>query len=273
MMFGITLGAWAGALLVAKLLRTTVIRGEATPFVMELPPYRLPTLKGVVTHTWERTWQYIKKAGTIILAISIIMWALMSFPGLPDNTKQGFQAERQALLTGVAEPVSREIQSESGRGDLSAEARELKTQLTLIDAREAEAGLRYSVAGRIGQGLESISRMAGFDWRVNIALLGGIAAKEIVVSTLGTAYSLGAVDTEDSKPLADTLSRAPGWRPLTAFSLILFIMFYAPCFVSVVCISRESGSWKWGVFSIVFNTLLAFSLATAVFQLGTLMGF
>ena len=273
MMFGITLGAWAGALLVAKLLRTTVIRGEATPFVMELPPYRLPTLKGVVTHTWERTWQYIKKAGTIILAISIIMWALMSFPGLPDNTKQGFQAERQALLTGVAEPVSREIQSESGRGDLSAEARELKTQLTLIDAREAEAGLRYSVAGRIGQGLESISRMAGFDWRVNIALLGGIAAKEIVVSTLGTAYSLGAVDTEDSKPLADTLSRAPGWRPLTAFSLILFIMFYAPCFVSVVCISRESGSWKWGVFSIVFNTLLAFTLAAAVFQLGSLMGF
>jgi ferrous iron transport protein B len=273
MMFGITLGAWAGALLVARLLRSTVIRGEATPFVMELPPYRLPTLKGVATHTWERTWQYIKKAGTIILAISIIMWALMSYPGLPDSAKQEFKAERQALFASVTEPIIREIQPDSGPEELSSEARHLKAQLASISGKEAEAGLRHSIAGRIGQGLESISRMAGFDWRVNIALLGGIAAKEVVVSTLGTAYSLGEVDPEDSKPLADTLAQAPGWRPLTALSLILFIMFYAPCFVSVVCISRESGSWKWGAFSIVFNTLLAFTLAATVFQLGSLVGF
>jgi ferrous iron transport protein B len=273
MMFGITLGAWAGALLVAKLLRSTVIRGEATPFVMELPPYRLPTLKGVATHTWERTWQYIKKAGTIILAISIIMWALMSYPGLPDRTILEFQSERQELISSFAEPVIREIQSDSDSEALSSAARDLKSQLALINGREAEASLRYSIAGRIGQGLESISRLAGFDWRVNIALLGGIAAKEVVVSTLGTAYSLGEVDPEDSKPLADTLAQAPGWRPLTAFSLILFIMFYAPCFVSVVCISKESGSWKWGAFSIVFNTILAFTLAATVFQLGSFMGF
>ena len=273
MMFAITLGAWAGALLVAKLLRSTVVRGEATPFVMELPPYRLPTLKGVATHTWERTWQYIKKAGTIILAISIIMWALMSYPGLPDRTKLEFQSERQTLLSTVAAPVISEIHSDKDPDELSSEARELKNQLATINGREAEASLRYSIAGRIGEGLESISRMAGFDWRVNIALLGGIAAKEVVVSTLGTAYSLGELDPEDSKPLAETLSQAPGWRPLTALSLILFIMFYAPCFVSVVCISKESGSWKWGAFSIVFNTILAFTLAVTVFQLGSIMGF
>ena len=272
MMFGITLVAWVGALLVARLLRSTVIRGEATPFVMELPPYRLPTLKGVATHTWERTWQYIKKAGTVILAISIIMWALMSFPGLPEYNRQAFQAERQALLAGVDETVVRAIQSD-GVEIPSNQARELKDHLARVDARETEAGLRYSVAGRIGQGIESISRLAGFDWRTNIALLGGIAAKEVVVSTLGTAYSLGEIDPENTASLSETLARAPGWRPLTALSLILFIMFYAPCFVSVVCISRESGSWKWGVFSIIFNTMLAFSLATAVFQLGSLMGY
>ena len=273
MMFGITLGAWAGALLVAKLLRSTVIRGESTPFVMELPPYRLPTLKGVTTHTWERTWQYIKKAGTIILAISIIMWALMSYPGLPDSVKQGFQAERQALLAAVPEMVIREMQSDGDNGILSNQAHDFKEQMVLLDAREAEAGLKNSIAGRVGQGVESVSRLAGFDWRTNIALLGGIAAKEVVISTLGTAYSLGEVDPEDSKPLGDTLAQAPGWRPLTALCLILFIMFYAPCFVSVVCISRESGSWKWGAFSIVFNTFLAFTLAVVVFQLGSLMGF
>jgi ferrous iron transport protein B len=169
--------------------------------------------------------------------------------------------------------VIREIQSNGDPEELSSAARDLKTQLASVNGREAEASLRYSIAGRIGEGLESISRMAGFDWRVNIALLGGIAAKEVVVSTLGTAYSLGEMDPEDSKPLADTLAQAPGWRPLTALSLILFIMFYAPCFVSVVCISKESGSWKWGAFSIVFNTILAFTLAATVFQLGSFMGF
>ena len=273
MMFILTLVAWVGAVLVAKFLRMTIIKGESTPFVMELPPYRMPTFQGLLIHTWERTWQYIKKAGTIILAISIIMWALMSYPGLPDRTKLEFQSERQTLISSFAEPVIREIQSDSDPEELSSAARDLKSQLASVNDREAEASLRYSIAGRIGQGLESISRMAGFDWRVNIALLGGIAAKEVVVSTLGTAYSLGEVDPEDSKPLADTLAQAPGWRPLTELSLILFIMFYAPCFVSVVCISKESGSWKWGAFSIVFNTILAFTLAATVFQLGSLMGF
>jgi ferrous iron transport protein B len=196
----------------------------------------------------------------------------MSFPGLPEYNRQAFQAERQALLAGVDETVVRAIQSD-GVEIPSNQARELKDHLARVDARETEAGLRYSVAGRIGQGIESISRLAGFDWRTNIALLGGIAAKEVVVSTLGTAYSLGEIDPENTASLSETLARAPGWRPLTALSLILFIMFYAPCFVSVVCISRESGSWKWGVFSIIFNTMLAFSLATAVFQLGSLMGY
>lgn len=104
-------------------------------------------------------------------------------------------------------------------------------------------------------------------------MVGGFAAKEVVVSTLGTAYSLGEVDPEETGSLADKLSVTPGWRPLTALSLIVFTMFYAPCFVSVVCIAREAGNWKWGAFSIVFNTALAFLLAVVVYQVGTLLGF
>jgi ferrous iron transport protein B len=115
--------------------------------------------------------------------------------------------------------------------------------------------------------------MAGFDWRTNIALVGGFAAKEVVVSTLGTAYSLGGVDPEETDSLSSTLAKAPGWRPLTAFALILFMMFYAPCFVSVICIVKESGSWKWGAFSMIFNTALAFGLAVLVFQVGTVLGY
>lgn len=256
MMLIITLISWLGALLVAKLLRSTVIKGESMPFVMELPPYRLPTFRGLAIHTWERTWQYIKKAGTIILGISIILWAMMTFPGLPDSKLQEFENQRIAVKAAM----------------LSAEANDLNERLAAIDSREAEAGLRNSAAGRIGTALEGVSKWAGFDWRTNIALVGGLAAKEVVVSTLGTAYSLGEVDPEESRALSEILAKTPGWSPLAALSLIIFTIFYAPCFVTVVMIVRESGSWKWGAFSIVFNTLVAFLLAVTVYQVGSVMG-
>ena len=271
-MFLITIGAWTGALLVAKLLRTTVVKGEATPFVMELPPYRMPTFKGLLIHTWERTWQYIRKAGTIILGISVLLWALMTFPGLPDSVTQRFETQRQNLLA-TAPVAAGELEIADEEAAVSPQAQELQAQLNAIDAAEAEAALGYSVAGRVGTALESVSKLAGFDWRTNIALVGGFAAKEVVVSTLGTAYSLGEVDPEETGSLAQRLAASPAWSPLTAIALILFTMFYAPCFVAVVCIGKEAGSWKWGVFSMVFNTALAFALAAAVYQVGTLLGY
>jgi len=270
-MFIITLGAWAGALLVAKLLRITVIKGAATPFVMELPPYRMPTFKGLAIHTWERTWQYIKKAGTVILGFSIILWAMMTFPGLPESKVREFESRRESLLSAAPVSIVAELEADRKGVELSREAATLKEKLTDIDYREAEATLRSSVAGRIGTALESASRLAGFDWRTNIALVGGFAAKEVVVSTLGTAYSLGEVEPEGSGALSDALANDPGWSPLTALGLIVFTMFYAPCFVSVVCISREAGSWKWGAFAIAFNTLLAYGLAVLIYQVGSLI--
>ncbi|MCG8620054.1 MAG: ferrous iron transporter B, partial [Desulfobacterales bacterium] len=241
----LTLISWTGALLVARLLRSTVIKGEATPFVMELPPYRLPTLKGLLIHTWERTWQYMKKAGTVILGISIVLWAMMTFPGLDETTLTQFEAKRSAVTDNVSPAVLNEIEAAEGDEGLSETALAVKEDLALIDGEEAQAALKNSVAGRIGVALESISSLAGFDWRTNIALVGGFAAKEVVVSTLGTAYSLGEVDPEENTSLAERLQSAPGWGPLTAFSLMIFTIFYAPCFVTVVCIARETGSWKW----------------------------
>ncbi len=269
-MLVITLISWAGALLVARLLRSTLIRGQATPFVMELPPYRLPTLKGLVIHTWERTWQYIQKAGTVILGISILLWAMMTFPGLDNTQINVFDARKAAMIQGVPAQVVEEL-GIPDKGALSAQAQALKHSLVQVDRDQAQAGLKNSFAGRIGIALEGVSRLAGFDWRTNIALVGGFAAKEVVVSTLGTAYSMGEVDPEETGSLSDRLRTAPGWSPLTAASLIIFTIFYAPCFVTVVCIAKESGSWKWSAFSVIFNTALAFGLSVAVYQVGSLI--
>jgi ferrous iron transport protein B len=177
---------------------------------MELPPYRFPTFKGLAIHTWERTWQYIKKAGTVILGISIILWAMMTFPGLPDSKVQEFEYQREAAKAAAGMTIVRESEEVGEETGLSQEVLDLKNRLVLIDLKEAEEGLRNSTAGRFGIALEGISKWAGFDWRTNIALVGGFAAKEVVISALGTAYSLGEVDPEESDSLSEILAKTPG---------------------------------------------------------------
>jgi len=270
MMLIITLISWLGALIVARILRSTVIKGEATPFVMELPPYRMPTLKGILIHTWERTWQYIKKAGTVILGISIVIWAMMTFPGLDENQSKLFENQRTAITSQAGSAILSDIETLE-YDQLSVQAAAVKKNLTQVDLDEAKAGLKNSIAGRIGTSLEVITKFAGFDWRTNIALVGGFAAKEVVVSTLGTAYSLGEVNPEETGSLSERLKSAEGWGPLTAFSLIIFTIFYAPCFVTVICIAKEAGSWKWAGFSVVFNTALAFGLSVLCYQVGSVI--
>ncbi|MBT3388183.1 ferrous iron transport protein B [Desulfobacula sp.] len=249
----ITMISWMGALLVAWGLRSTIIKGESTPFVMELPPYRLPTAKGLLIHTLERTWQYIKKAGTVILAISIVLWAMMTFPGLDEAQLQKFEDKRMAITSGMSSQTL------------------IEESLLQVDLLQAQTALKNSIAGRVGTAVEGLTRFAGFDWRTNIALIGGFAAKEVVVSTLGIAYSLGEVNPDDTTSLSQRLKTEEGWGPLTAFSLILFTIFYSPCFVTVVCIARETGSWKWAAFSIVFNTTLALSLSILFYQVGSVV--
>jgi ferrous iron transport protein B len=254
-LFLITLFGWAMALLVAKFLRSTIIRGPNTPFVMELPPYRVPTLRGVLIHTWERTWEYIKKAGTIILALSILLWAAMTFPTLPESQVEDYKQQLAALESSLAQASSPSQRSR------------LKRRIKGLSTEHNQAKLSHTAAGRLGQALEPVSRWAGFDWRTNIALIGGVAAKEVIVSTLGTAYSL-EVGPEEAQPLAQRLAQDPQWTHRTAISAIIFILLYAPCFVTVVAIAKETGSWRWPVFSIFFNTALAFGLAVAAYQLG-----
>ncbi len=265
-MFLFTLLSWAVALLSAKLFRSTVLKGAPTPFVMELPPYRFPTLRGLIIHTWERTWQYIQKAGTVILGISILIWAMMTFPGLSPEKIAAFDQQRAAVMNGPSAH-----NTTTNEKNAAATGQSGKQELAIIDGNQAEEALKDSAAGRLGIALESISRYAGFDWRTNIALIGGFAAKEVIVSTLGTAYSMGKVDTKESSSLGKRLQKDPHWNKGVAVAALLFIMFYSPCFITIVCIAREA-SWKWAVFSMTFNTVFAFIVAVLFYQATRLCG-
>ncbi len=257
-LFWLTLAAWVAALLVARLLRSTIIRGESTPFVMELPPYRLPTLQGLFIHTWEKAWQYIRKAGTLILAVSILIWAAMSFPAPPEASTQ----EARSRIQGV--------QTELQRTEAPERRAALERELEQARNEQERIRLRHSLAGRLGRSLEPVSQWAGFEWKTNISLIGGVAAKEVIISTLGTAYSMAEAEGGQGGSLTERLARDPSWNRATGLSLMVFVLIYSPCFVSVITIVRES-SWKWGVFSVVFNTLLAFALSVLIYQTGTML--
>jgi ferrous iron transport protein B len=222
---------------------------------MELPPYRMPTLRGLCIHTWERTWQYIRKAGTVLLAISILLWAAMTFPSLNAEQTQGLDHRQEAITA----------QIEEMKANASEVTPELEEALKQVDADRAEATLRNSFAGRAGVAMEGASQFAGFNWRVNIALLGGFAAKEVIVSTLATAYSLGEIDTKEAEPLSKMLAQDATFPKAAAIALIAFVILYAPCSVTIVTMAKEVG-WKWATFAMTFNTGLAYLAAVVIFQ-------
>lgn len=239
------------AVLGAKVLRRTILKGESTPFVMELPPYRMPTLKGVLIHMWERGWLYLKKAGTIILGISILLWAMTTFPGLPDEEGARFETARQAIEAG------------------NAGQEEKAERLAAVDNEEAEAALLHSFAGRIGQGMEPLLRPMGFDWKIGTALIGAFAAKEVFVAQMGIVYSLGEAD-EESETLREKLRNT--YTPLVGFCIMLFCLISAPCMATIAVTKRESNSWRWALLQLGGLTLLAYVLTALVFQAGTLLG-
>ncbi|MDR3204433.1 MAG: ferrous iron transport protein B [Deltaproteobacteria bacterium] len=249
-LFLVTLSGWAVALIVARILRWTIIKGEPTPFVMELPPYRYPVLSGVLIHTWERTWQYIKKAGTVILGISILLWAAMTYPGLTDEAKDNYISQREVVYNNSA---------------LTDEQKE--EQIVEINNTEAKDSLDCSLAGKVGKAVAPLTALSGFDWQTNIALIGGVAAKEVVISTLGTAYSLGEVDADASEALADKIKKDSHWTKANAISLMIFTLLYSPCFVTLMVIKRETGKWRWTFFSLFFNLALALALSTVAYQM------
>jgi ferrous iron transport protein B len=238
------------AILMAKLLRVTRFKGEPAPFVMELPPYRFPTFKSVLLHTWERTWLYLKKAGTIILAISILMWALFTFPIIGDNYSKDYNAEIAS--------VEQSFESNEITED------EYQEKITAIEAMKSSEQLSYSAAGRIGRFIEPVFKPLGFDWKLAVASISGIAAKEVVVSTMGTLYSIQEAD-EESESLKNNIANE--YSPLVGYNFMLFSLLYFPCMAGMAVFRREAG-WKEMWFQIGFTLLLAWVVSFLVFQIG-----
>ena len=216
------------AIIMSNIFCRLLVRGEDTPFVMELPPYRMPTAKATFRHTWEKGKQYLRKMGGIILVASIIVWALGYFPHNEELSPQEQQEQ--------------------------------------------------SYIGRMGRAIEPIFRPQGFDWKLDIGLITGVGAKEIVASTMGVLYSVTDI-TEEEGDYAGKASRyetmrkameADGITPLTAFCYLIFVLLYFPCIAAIAAIRNESGSWRWALFSVFYTTLTAWIVSAAINQIGRL---
>lgn len=228
------------AIVTARLLRRFWFKKDETPFVMELPPYRMPTFKATVRHMWGKGKEYLKKMGGIILVGSIVIWALNYFPLHNSNVDEA----------GV-EHTSQNVAEVESVNDDSAIDMEKDSYLEMI-----------------GKGINPVMEPLGFEWRTTIAALAGLPAKEIVVSTLGVLYT-GDEEADDAA-LNSRLEASGDFDAASALAFMVFILLYCPCIATVTAISRETGSWKYGAFSVIYNTMLAWLAAWLVYNIAGL---
>lgn len=246
------------ALTAAAVLRRTVLKGPAPTLVLELPPYRLPVFSVLLRGVWQRVRTFLVDAGTVILALTIVMWALLSYP-------------RDPAVTAAAD-AARAVVASAG---LPAEEQEAR--LAAIDSHESGAQLRSSVAGRIGHLLEPIIAPLGFDWRIGVGILGAFAAREVFVGTLGVVFDISGAD-DANEPLREVLRRAtwpdgaPLMTPLAGVSLMVFFVLACQCMSTVAIVKRESGGWRWPLFMIAYMTVLAYTASLLVYQIGSRLG-
>lgn len=247
------------AVISARLFRKTLFKGEDTPFVMELPPYRMPTIKAVLIHMWDKSAQYLKKMGGVILVASIIIWFLGYFP---INNEQNETYSKQ--ITSIEQQFDNGLISEDTKSKKIEEIERLQN----TEHQES------SYIGRIGKTIEPVMRPLGFDWKISVSLLSGMAAKEVVVSTLGVLYTGDAENQESLQTRIKEEVKAdgtPAFTTLTVISLLLFVLIYFPCVATIAAIKEESGSWKWGAFSILYTTSLAWIVSFLVYQIGNML--
>ena len=242
------------AVLMARLFKRFLFNKEDVPFVMELPPYRMPTGKSILIHMWEKAKQYLHKMGGVILIASIIIWFLGYFPR---NTEKSKSFDRQIA----------QVEQSDKTDDEKA------TEIAHLEHQKAIEHQQDSYIGQIGQAIQPILSPLGFDWKMSVSLMTGMAAKEVVVSTLSILYT---GESDDEQVLTEQLRQdrnadgEPVFTPLVALSFMLFVLIYFPCIATVSAIVNESGSWKWGLFVIGYTCLLAWIVSCLVFQVGQL---
>jgi ferrous iron transport protein B len=262
--FSIYLIGIALSIVTGRLFRSTVLRGADAPFVMELPPYRVPMIKSLMIHMWDRSKIFLRKMGGIILVGSIVVWCLSAFPRNVQYSKD-YEGEIQA----VHQTYQAYQPTGSSEFNVTLEAEREKAIAALRKAQAAEAA-ENSYMGRIGWIIAPVFEPIGIDWKGGIALLTGFVAKEIVVSTLGVLYA--ADDASEPEALEAALLNS-GITPLSAFTMMVFVLLYLPCLATVAAIRRETGSVKWMAFSIFYTTMVAWSVSLVVYQGGKLLGF
>jgi ferrous iron transport protein B len=244
------------AILTALILKKTKFKNDTGQFVMELPPYRIPTLRNTLLHMWEKAVQYLKKMGTIILVASTIIWMLGYFPQYNEEM----------------EAIDHQIEVVNNDQSLSEESR--KNTLAQLEIDKASAQSENSYIGKIGKFIEPFFRPLGFDWKMGVSILSGSAAKEIVVSSLGVLYHADVEADESSERLTAILkshkndSQHP-ITPLVAFGFMLFVLLYYPCVAAVTAIAKES-NWKWAAFEVVYTTAVAWIVSFLTYQIGSL---
>lgn len=237
------------AVVVAFILKRTLLKAPPPPFLMELPPYRVPNLRSVFQNMITRAWLFVKRAGTVILAISIILWALMYFPRVPQSDS--------------AEPTQSTVSEQQAAPQES----------------EASRQLENSFAGMLGHTIEPVIRPLGYDWKTGVALIASFAAREVIVSTLGIIYNVGNDQNEQSETLVSAIRDAkkddgsPAWTPLTALSLMVFFVLAMQCMSTLAVVRRETNSWRWPLFMITYMTGLAYVAAMITYQGGKALGF
>ena len=258
------LAGWLLSFTVAWVFRKTLFRGEVSPFVMELPPYRMPTPRAILMHMWDRSYMYIRKAGTIILGLSIVIWFLLYYPK-PPNYAEDLDMNRQQVfnewkMTASVPPTEAELEA-------------LDSRVAALENEFARDAIEHSFLGRLGIAMEPIFRPAGFDWRISIGLLGGLTAKEVIISTLGIVHGLG--DNEDegvSVTLQREFSSNPDYSPAMALAMMFFVLIYVPCLATLAVVKKELGSWKWPIFLASYTFVFAWGMAVLIYQVGSRAG-
>jgi ferrous iron transport protein B len=262
-LFGMYLLGIVTAVLVAWLLKLTILRGPTPPFVMELPSYKRPGLGVVIWRMLEQGWEFLYRAGTLILAVSIIIWALGYFPHREADISPALLSQHQALAAQLdaAPPAEKEA---------------LADQLAAVDNQIQGEHLRNSYLGRFGQAIEPAVRPLGWDWRIGCAAIASFPAREVVVATLGVIYNLGEGVDEESPELNDALKHAtwhgtdrPVFTLATALSVMVFFALCAQCASTLAVMKRETGSWFWPAFTFVYMTSLAYVGSLATYQIAS----
>jgi len=248
------------AILTGRILRSLLFKGEDAPFVMELPPYRMPMLKSLLIHMWDRSKMFLKKMGGVILVGSIIIWVLSSFP---ENIS--YSVDYDTLYANKLAEYSIKIES-AGRDAATELARVQALELRQIENKKEQERISKSYIGMIGKTLEPLFRPIGIGWQASVALVTGFVAKEVVVSTMGVLYGVGK---EDGQALEAALKRS-GMTPLSALSMMIFVLLYVPCFATVMTIYRETSA-KWACFNVIYTTMVAWTMSFLVYQAGMIL--